>query len=152
MASSGHLRRCSDADTANQYVSHEKDTSILSWATSHVFFRFHTIISCCFSLCTALIYLTYVFCATKEVLEYFTALLFVVYLLVLCFSIYSNSRTLRVFLSQFVSFSPLLETPMGTDWERVFFFGLMGHRWEGVGTLVGNTPSPTELPRNSFEC
>ena len=33
MASSGHLRRCSDADTANQYVSREKDASILSLPT-----------------------------------------------------------------------------------------------------------------------
>eukprot|EP00985_Skeletonema_marinoi_P015335 scaffold7903_cov187-Skeletonema_marinoi.AAC.1 len=33
MASSGHLRRCSDADTANKYLSREKDASILSFPT-----------------------------------------------------------------------------------------------------------------------
>eukprot|EP00984_Skeletonema_dohrnii_P003956 scaffold1354_cov152-Skeletonema_dohrnii-CCMP3373.AAC.10 len=32
-ASSGHLRRCSDADTSNQCLSREKDASILSWPT-----------------------------------------------------------------------------------------------------------------------
>ena len=32
--SSGHLQRCSDADTANQYLSNEKDASILSWPTT----------------------------------------------------------------------------------------------------------------------
>eukprot|EP00984_Skeletonema_dohrnii_P025489 scaffold14666_cov86-Skeletonema_dohrnii-CCMP3373.AAC.1 len=31
--SSGHLRRCSDADTANQYLIREKDASIISWPT-----------------------------------------------------------------------------------------------------------------------
>eukprot|EP00985_Skeletonema_marinoi_P012632 scaffold6133_cov117-Skeletonema_marinoi.AAC.1 len=34
MASSGHLQRCSDADTANKYLSREKDASILSWPTT----------------------------------------------------------------------------------------------------------------------
>eukprot|EP00984_Skeletonema_dohrnii_P011409 scaffold4545_cov193-Skeletonema_dohrnii-CCMP3373.AAC.2 len=29
-ASSGHLRRCSNADTSNKYLSREKDASILS--------------------------------------------------------------------------------------------------------------------------
>eukprot|EP00985_Skeletonema_marinoi_P019943 scaffold11614_cov81-Skeletonema_marinoi.AAC.1 len=33
MSSSGHLRRCSDADTANKYLSREKDASILSLPT-----------------------------------------------------------------------------------------------------------------------
>ena len=33
LASSGHLRYCSDADTANQYLSREKDASIPSWPT-----------------------------------------------------------------------------------------------------------------------
>eukprot|EP00984_Skeletonema_dohrnii_P007927 scaffold2922_cov91-Skeletonema_dohrnii-CCMP3373.AAC.1 len=33
-ASSGHLRRCSDADTTNQCLSREKDASILSWPTN----------------------------------------------------------------------------------------------------------------------
>eukprot|EP00984_Skeletonema_dohrnii_P007020 scaffold2501_cov134-Skeletonema_dohrnii-CCMP3373.AAC.7 len=32
-ASSGHLRRCSDADTTKQCLSREKDASILSWPT-----------------------------------------------------------------------------------------------------------------------
>eukprot|EP00985_Skeletonema_marinoi_P024450 scaffold16995_cov127-Skeletonema_marinoi.AAC.1 len=32
-ASSGHLRRCSDADTTNQCLSRAKDASILSWPT-----------------------------------------------------------------------------------------------------------------------
>eukprot|EP00984_Skeletonema_dohrnii_P032191 scaffold25785_cov183-Skeletonema_dohrnii-CCMP3373.AAC.1 len=32
-ASSGHLRRCSDADTTNQCLSRGKDLSILSWPT-----------------------------------------------------------------------------------------------------------------------
>ena len=32
-ASSGDLRRCSDADTTIQCVSREKDASILSWPT-----------------------------------------------------------------------------------------------------------------------
>eukprot|EP00985_Skeletonema_marinoi_P010201 scaffold4797_cov152-Skeletonema_marinoi.AAC.26 len=78
MASSGHLRRCSDADTANKYLSREKDASILSWPTSH-------------------------------------------------------------------------ETPMGsTYWETLLFFACLGHWWEGVGTLVGNAPIPTNLPQNSF--
>eukprot|EP00984_Skeletonema_dohrnii_P009270 scaffold3538_cov86-Skeletonema_dohrnii-CCMP3373.AAC.3 len=31
MASSGHLRRCSDADTSKQRLSRDKDASILSW-------------------------------------------------------------------------------------------------------------------------
>eukprot|EP00984_Skeletonema_dohrnii_P030006 scaffold21078_cov83-Skeletonema_dohrnii-CCMP3373.AAC.1 len=31
--SSGHLRRCSDADTSNQCLSRAKDASILSWPT-----------------------------------------------------------------------------------------------------------------------
>eukprot|EP00985_Skeletonema_marinoi_P022275 scaffold14160_cov105-Skeletonema_marinoi.AAC.2 len=34
MASSGHLRRCSDAGTSNQCLSREKDASILSWPAS----------------------------------------------------------------------------------------------------------------------
>eukprot|EP00984_Skeletonema_dohrnii_P033792 scaffold31550_cov105-Skeletonema_dohrnii-CCMP3373.AAC.1 len=33
-ASSGHLRRCSDAHTINQCLSREKDASILSWPES----------------------------------------------------------------------------------------------------------------------
>eukprot|EP00984_Skeletonema_dohrnii_P021420 scaffold10696_cov79-Skeletonema_dohrnii-CCMP3373.AAC.1 len=33
MASSGHLRRCSDADTTNQCLSRVKDASIPSWPT-----------------------------------------------------------------------------------------------------------------------
>jgi len=33
-ASSGQIRGCSDADTANQYLSREKDASILSWPTT----------------------------------------------------------------------------------------------------------------------
>eukprot|EP00984_Skeletonema_dohrnii_P006597 scaffold2364_cov79-Skeletonema_dohrnii-CCMP3373.AAC.1 len=32
-ASSGHLRRCSDADTTNKCLSRGKDASILSWPT-----------------------------------------------------------------------------------------------------------------------
>eukprot|EP00974_Lingulodinium_polyedra_P103585 10028326-Lingulodinium_polyedra.AAC.1 len=32
-ASSGHLRRCSDAHTANKSMSRDKDASILSWPT-----------------------------------------------------------------------------------------------------------------------
>eukprot|EP00984_Skeletonema_dohrnii_P010905 scaffold4291_cov76-Skeletonema_dohrnii-CCMP3373.AAC.1 len=32
-ASSGHLRRCSDADTTNKCLSRVKDASILSWPT-----------------------------------------------------------------------------------------------------------------------
>eukprot|EP00985_Skeletonema_marinoi_P017965 scaffold9979_cov97-Skeletonema_marinoi.AAC.3 len=32
-ASSGHLLRCSDVDTTKQYLSREKDVSILSWPT-----------------------------------------------------------------------------------------------------------------------
>eukprot|EP00984_Skeletonema_dohrnii_P028140 scaffold18001_cov88-Skeletonema_dohrnii-CCMP3373.AAC.1 len=32
-AASGHLRRCSDADTPKQCLSREKDASILSWPT-----------------------------------------------------------------------------------------------------------------------
>eukprot|EP00984_Skeletonema_dohrnii_P015680 scaffold6821_cov81-Skeletonema_dohrnii-CCMP3373.AAC.2 len=32
-ASSGHLRRCSDADTTNQCLSREKDPFIPSWPT-----------------------------------------------------------------------------------------------------------------------
>eukprot|EP00984_Skeletonema_dohrnii_P028358 scaffold18325_cov167-Skeletonema_dohrnii-CCMP3373.AAC.1 len=32
-ASPGHLRRRSDADTTNKYLSREKDASILSWPT-----------------------------------------------------------------------------------------------------------------------
>eukprot|EP00984_Skeletonema_dohrnii_P035923 scaffold36318_cov255-Skeletonema_dohrnii-CCMP3373.AAC.1 len=32
-APSGHLRRCSDADTNNKYSSRDKDASILSWPT-----------------------------------------------------------------------------------------------------------------------
>eukprot|EP00984_Skeletonema_dohrnii_P020542 scaffold10020_cov153-Skeletonema_dohrnii-CCMP3373.AAC.3 len=32
-ASSGHLRRCSNAATTNQYLSRVKDASILSWPT-----------------------------------------------------------------------------------------------------------------------
>eukprot|EP00984_Skeletonema_dohrnii_P012685 scaffold5183_cov82-Skeletonema_dohrnii-CCMP3373.AAC.1 len=31
--SSGHLRRCSDADKSNQCLSRAKDASILSWPT-----------------------------------------------------------------------------------------------------------------------
>eukprot|EP00975_Prorocentrum_lima_P063242 12890427-Prorocentrum_lima.AAC.1 len=31
MASSGHLRRCSDADTSKKRFSRDKDASILSW-------------------------------------------------------------------------------------------------------------------------
>eukprot|EP00984_Skeletonema_dohrnii_P028711 scaffold18783_cov104-Skeletonema_dohrnii-CCMP3373.AAC.3 len=34
MASSGHLRRCNDADTTNKCRSRVKDASILSWQTS----------------------------------------------------------------------------------------------------------------------
>eukprot|EP00975_Prorocentrum_lima_P010830 2302140-Prorocentrum_lima.AAC.1 len=33
MISSGHLRRCSDADTSNKYLSRVKDASILLWPT-----------------------------------------------------------------------------------------------------------------------
>eukprot|EP00985_Skeletonema_marinoi_P006320 scaffold2728_cov137-Skeletonema_marinoi.AAC.18 len=33
MASSGHLQRCSDADTTNKCLSRAKDASILSWQT-----------------------------------------------------------------------------------------------------------------------
>jgi hypothetical protein len=33
MASSGHLRRFSDADTSNQCLRRDKDASILSWPT-----------------------------------------------------------------------------------------------------------------------
>ena len=33
-ASSGHLRRCSDADTTKQCLSRDKDASILSWPTT----------------------------------------------------------------------------------------------------------------------
>eukprot|EP00984_Skeletonema_dohrnii_P030188 scaffold21467_cov83-Skeletonema_dohrnii-CCMP3373.AAC.1 len=33
MTSSGHLRRCSDADTSNKCLSREKDASVLSWIT-----------------------------------------------------------------------------------------------------------------------
>eukprot|EP00985_Skeletonema_marinoi_P002031 scaffold826_cov115-Skeletonema_marinoi.AAC.2 len=33
LTSSGHLRRCSDADTSNKCLSREKDASILSWPT-----------------------------------------------------------------------------------------------------------------------
>eukprot|EP00984_Skeletonema_dohrnii_P019376 scaffold9232_cov100-Skeletonema_dohrnii-CCMP3373.AAC.1 len=33
MASSGHLRRCSDGYTSNQCLIHDKDASILSWPT-----------------------------------------------------------------------------------------------------------------------
>eukprot|EP00984_Skeletonema_dohrnii_P022888 scaffold11991_cov111-Skeletonema_dohrnii-CCMP3373.AAC.1 len=33
MSSSGHLRRCSDADTSNKCMSRAKDASILSWPT-----------------------------------------------------------------------------------------------------------------------
>eukprot|EP00984_Skeletonema_dohrnii_P009096 scaffold3439_cov111-Skeletonema_dohrnii-CCMP3373.AAC.3 len=33
MVSSGHLRRCSDADTSNKCLSREKDASTLSWPT-----------------------------------------------------------------------------------------------------------------------
>eukprot|EP00984_Skeletonema_dohrnii_P031626 scaffold24355_cov74-Skeletonema_dohrnii-CCMP3373.AAC.1 len=36
MASSGHLRCCSDADTSNKYLSREKDASILSWPTREI--------------------------------------------------------------------------------------------------------------------
>eukprot|EP00985_Skeletonema_marinoi_P019526 scaffold11236_cov211-Skeletonema_marinoi.AAC.4 len=32
-ASSGHLRRCSDADTTNKYSSRVKEASLLSWPT-----------------------------------------------------------------------------------------------------------------------
>eukprot|EP00984_Skeletonema_dohrnii_P021946 scaffold11070_cov164-Skeletonema_dohrnii-CCMP3373.AAC.5 len=32
-ASSGHLRRCSDADTSNKRLSRDEDASILSWPT-----------------------------------------------------------------------------------------------------------------------
>eukprot|EP00985_Skeletonema_marinoi_P027020 scaffold21540_cov237-Skeletonema_marinoi.AAC.2 len=32
-ASSGHLRRCSDANTSNKCLSRAKDASILSWPT-----------------------------------------------------------------------------------------------------------------------
>eukprot|EP00984_Skeletonema_dohrnii_P026487 scaffold15847_cov86-Skeletonema_dohrnii-CCMP3373.AAC.1 len=32
-ASSGHLQRCSDADTTNKCLSRAKDASILSWPT-----------------------------------------------------------------------------------------------------------------------
>eukprot|EP00984_Skeletonema_dohrnii_P022747 scaffold11849_cov105-Skeletonema_dohrnii-CCMP3373.AAC.1 len=32
-ASSGNLRRCSDADTSNKCLSRVKDASILSWPT-----------------------------------------------------------------------------------------------------------------------
>eukprot|EP00985_Skeletonema_marinoi_P014822 scaffold7550_cov149-Skeletonema_marinoi.AAC.1 len=32
-ASSGHLRRCSDANTTNKSLSRVKDASILSWPT-----------------------------------------------------------------------------------------------------------------------
>eukprot|EP00985_Skeletonema_marinoi_P024507 scaffold17078_cov90-Skeletonema_marinoi.AAC.2 len=32
-ASLGHLRRCSDAHTANNSMSHDEDASILSWPT-----------------------------------------------------------------------------------------------------------------------
>eukprot|EP00985_Skeletonema_marinoi_P027704 scaffold23152_cov80-Skeletonema_marinoi.AAC.1 len=31
--SSGHLRRCSDADTTKECLSRDKDASILSWPT-----------------------------------------------------------------------------------------------------------------------
>eukprot|EP00984_Skeletonema_dohrnii_P006469 scaffold2314_cov126-Skeletonema_dohrnii-CCMP3373.AAC.1 len=34
MASSGHLRRGSDADTTKECLSREKDASILSWPTT----------------------------------------------------------------------------------------------------------------------
>jgi len=33
VASSGHLRRCSDADASKQCLSRAKDASILSWPT-----------------------------------------------------------------------------------------------------------------------
>eukprot|EP00984_Skeletonema_dohrnii_P009094 scaffold3439_cov111-Skeletonema_dohrnii-CCMP3373.AAC.1 len=33
MVSSGHLRRCSDADTSNKCLSRVKDASVLSWIT-----------------------------------------------------------------------------------------------------------------------
>eukprot|EP00985_Skeletonema_marinoi_P026773 scaffold21060_cov168-Skeletonema_marinoi.AAC.2 len=33
MTSPGHLRRCSDADTSNKYLSRVKDATILSWPT-----------------------------------------------------------------------------------------------------------------------
>eukprot|EP00985_Skeletonema_marinoi_P018405 scaffold10269_cov163-Skeletonema_marinoi.AAC.2 len=36
MTSSGHLRRCSDADTSNKCFSREKDASILSWPTREI--------------------------------------------------------------------------------------------------------------------
>jgi len=45
----------------------------------------------------------------------------------------------------------LQETPMGTYWETLLFFACLGNRWEGVGTLVGNAPIPTNLPQNSFQ-
>eukprot|EP00985_Skeletonema_marinoi_P018177 scaffold10100_cov93-Skeletonema_marinoi.AAC.2 len=48
--------------------------------------------------------------------------------------------------------SLLQETPMGTYWETLLFFACLGNRWEGVGTLVGNAPIPTNLPQNSFQC
>ena len=32
-ASSGHLRRCSDADTTEKSLGRDKDASILSWPT-----------------------------------------------------------------------------------------------------------------------
>eukprot|EP00985_Skeletonema_marinoi_P017130 scaffold9338_cov321-Skeletonema_marinoi.AAC.1 len=32
-ASSGHLRRCSDADNTKECLSRDKDASILSWPT-----------------------------------------------------------------------------------------------------------------------
>eukprot|EP00984_Skeletonema_dohrnii_P027902 scaffold17624_cov74-Skeletonema_dohrnii-CCMP3373.AAC.1 len=35
-ASSGHLRRCSDADTIKQSLSRAKDASILSWPPMRV--------------------------------------------------------------------------------------------------------------------
>eukprot|EP00985_Skeletonema_marinoi_P025125 scaffold18137_cov127-Skeletonema_marinoi.AAC.2 len=41
---------------------------------------------------------------------------------------------------------------MGTYWETLLFFACLGNRWEGVGTLVGNAPIPTNLPQNSFQC
>eukprot|EP00985_Skeletonema_marinoi_P014536 scaffold7373_cov88-Skeletonema_marinoi.AAC.1 len=36
MASSGHLRRCSDADRSNKCLSRAKDASILSWPTREI--------------------------------------------------------------------------------------------------------------------
>eukprot|EP00984_Skeletonema_dohrnii_P021945 scaffold11070_cov164-Skeletonema_dohrnii-CCMP3373.AAC.4 len=33
-ASSGHLRRCSDAETTNKYLSFDEDASLLSWPTN----------------------------------------------------------------------------------------------------------------------